>query len=112
MMEANEQLLVRLSTQVERLILDVAEARKDIKDVKDDIAKRVKNLEDEKVSHVDFIEAKSDADAQHNRIHERIDENRRIIDFLVSKYWWAVGVGAAITTIFSLATTYIFKHIP
>ncbi|HYK01305.1 MAG TPA: hypothetical protein VE974_06085 [Thermoanaerobaculia bacterium] len=111
-MEPNEQLLVRLSTQVERLIVDVAEARKDIKDVKDDIARRVKNLEDEKVSTATFAEAKDEAEGHHKRIHERIDDNRRIIDFLVAKYWWAVGIGSCVIFIFGLVGSYLIKHLP
>ncbi len=101
----DHDILIEIKTQVTRLISDV-------KELKDETTKRVDVVEREKLSKDDFDLEQAKHDETHSRYEEQIERHRTRIDFLISKYWWAVGVGAAVSVVFGLVSTYILQHLP
>ena len=101
----DHDILIEIKTQVIRLISDV-------KELKDETAKRVEVVERDKLSKEEFEIEQTKHDEAHSRYEEQIERSTGRIDFLISKYWWAVGVGAAISVVFGLVSTYILQHLP
>jgi hypothetical protein len=101
----DHDILIEIKTQVTRLISDV-------KELKDDTARRVEVVEQEKLSKEDFDTAQIEHAETHDRHQKAIETLRDRNDFLISKYWWLVGIGSAITFAFGLIGKYILDHLP
>lgn len=80
----DHDVLIAISTQVDRLISDVKDVRSDIADVKSDLANRVAALESEKVSKIDFAAAQLD----HVTMHKAFDDR---LSFVERAVWIGIG---------------------
>lgn len=88
----DHDILIEIKTQVTRLISDV-------KDLKDDTARRVESVEREKVSKSEFSEAQIDHEKAHKLHEAQLAKHDKRIDFLISAYWKAVGALVALEVV-------------
>ena len=88
----DHDILIEIKTQVTRLISDV-------KDLKDDTARRVEKVEQDKMSRKEFEEAQLDHEKAHKLHDSQLAKHEKRIDFLISAYWKAIGALAALELI-------------
>lgn len=99
--------IVTLVSEMRQLRLEVKDIKTDIKEVRDNVASRVDDLEQEKMDKAEAMrilaEAKSEADKLHVDFETRLREDRAFIDNMKGKYAiLAVVVSIGISIVVSL----------
>jgi ElaB/YqjD/DUF883 family membrane-anchored ribosome-binding protein len=101
----DHDILIEIKTQVTRLISDV-------KEIKDDTARRVDAMEQEKLSKDDFQVMQMEHEAAHKRLEKAQSNQLETVTFLVQRYWIAVGVLGVVDVLLGVAISYLIKHLP
>lgn len=99
MMEPKDHdLLIQMDVKLDRVIKDVA-------DLNDSTARRVSDLEQEKLDKAEAARLQKESEAVH------ANHNRRIT-FLERGYWIAAGALSVIDIVISILVAYLIKHLP
>ncbi len=97
----DHDLLIKLNTQMDTLI-------RDVKEMKDNTAKRVDDLEADKVSMAQLEQYRADGAKIHDDHEARLRNVENIFESFKGKYAILAVIGMAIV---SLIVTYVSKHI-
>lgn len=103
----DHDILIEIRGQVNQTVLDVASVRSDIKDLKDNTAKRVSDLESEKLDKDDMIRMKEEHEKVHTELENIIHANIRTTTTLRDRQSYWMGGLAVLNLVLGIIIVFI-----